>query len=268
MTSAEQPPALPVLLYHSVNDDPPAWIAQFTVGTRTFARQMELIEASGRIPVTARQVVNALHGGEPLPEWPILITFDDAFRDFVDHAMPELAARNLPATMYVTTGALDPHNASLLPPARMMTMKQVVMAADAGIEIGAHSHTHPQLDTVSKAAVIDELERSKAELEDVLGEKVATFAYPHGYSSRAVRELARRCGYEGAFAVRNALSSAHDDPFRIARLMLRADTGFDEFAGWLGGTGARVAPYGESAATKLWRAYRKTRSRARLPQRR
>jgi len=204
-------------------------------------------------------VVRALRGGPPLPDSAILITFDDGFRDFMDNALPALAARDLPATLYVTTGALDPVNASLLPPARMMDIEQVAEAAAAGVEIGAHSHTHPQLDTVPRAVAVTELERSKAELEDALGAAVTTFAYPHGYSDRVVRDLARQCGYAGAFAVRNAHSSVHDDPFRIARLMLRADTGIDRFAHWLGGTGARVAPFPESAATKLWRSYRKAR---------
>lgn len=260
MTGTERAQALPVLLYHSVHDDPPRWIAQFTVSTRAFERHLDLIQASGRVPVTAQQLARALRGEARLPASAILITFDDAFRDFVEHAMPALAARNLPATMYVTTGALEPHNTSLLPPARMMTLKQVVEAAAAGIEIGAHSHTHPQLDAVSPGAAAYELARSKAELEDALGEPVSTFAYPHGYSSRIVRELAIRSGYEGAFAVRNALSSPRDDPFRIARLMLRSDTGIEKFGHWLAGRGARVAPFGESAATKLWRGYRRSRA--------
>lgn len=251
----------PILLYHSVDDDPSPWIAPFTVGTAMFERQLDLILASGRVAITARQAVDALCGGPALPARPVLVTFDDAFQDFVDVALPALRARDLPAALFVTTGALAPDNRSLLPPARMMSLESVIAASREGVEIGAHSHTHPQLDTLRPATMDGELRRSKAILEDALGQEVTLLAYPHGYSDARVRSSARLAGYLGAFAVRNALSSVGDEPFRVARLTVHADTDVEQFTQWLEGEGARVAPYRESAQTKLWRGYRKGRAR-------
>ena len=251
----------PILLYHSVDDDPPPWIAPFTVSTAMFERQLDLILASGRVAVTARQTVDALRGGRPLPARPVLVTFDDAFQDFVDAALPALRARRLPAALFVTTGALAPENHSLLPPARMMRLESVIAASREGVEIGAHSHTHPQLDTLRPAAVDRELRRSKTILEDALGQAVTLLAYPHGYSDARVRSAAHLAGYAGAFAVRNALSSTRDEPFRVARLTVRSDTGIEQFTHWLRGEGARIAPHRESAQTKLWRGYRTGRAR-------
>lgn len=255
----EAAPALPILLYHSVNDDPPSWIAPFTVGVREFGRQLDLVVASGRVPVTAADVIAAVRGSKILPDEAVLITFDDGFLDFVEHAMPALAARELPATLFVTTGALCPRNRSVLPDAAMMSMRQVVEAAQAGVEIGAHSHTHIQLDTAAGARITTELERSRTELEDALGAAVTTFAYPHGYNDARVRRRAYQAGYDGAFAVRNALSCALDDPFAVARLTVQADTSTEQISRWLDGTGARRAPYRESVQTKLWRTYRRSR---------
>lgn len=260
MTIPATPRPLPILLYHSVNDDPPSWIAPFTVSVRTFGRQLDLVKASGLVPVTGRQVVESLRGGPRLPPEAVLITFDDGFRDFVEAALPALSERRLPATLFVTTGSLAPVNRSLLPPAAMMRLKEVVAVAEEGVEIGAHSHTHPQLDTVPRAHVLAELSRSRQTLEDALGTAVTLFAYPHGYADERVRDLARQTGYDGAFAVRNALSSPTDDAFRIARLTVRADIGADRFAQWLRGEDTRVAPHRESVATKLWRGYRKGRA--------
>jgi peptidoglycan/xylan/chitin deacetylase (PgdA/CDA1 family) len=252
-------PALPILLYHSVSDDPPSWIAPFAVGVREFGRQLDLVVASGRVPVTAADVIAAVRGSKILPDNAVLITFDDGFLDFVEHAMPALAVRELPAALFVTTGALAPGNRSVLPPAPMMSMRQVVEAARAGIEIGAHSHTHIQLDTAPGARITTELARSRAELEDDLGAAVPTFAYPHGYNDSRVRRRAFQAGYNGAFAVRNALSCAVDDPFAVARLTVRADTPLEQVRHWLDGTGARRAPYRESLETNLWRTYRRAR---------
>lgn len=251
---------LPVLLYHSIDDDPPTWIAPFTVGPRAFARQLDRVVDSGRVPVSASAVADALTGGPALPDNAVVITFDDGFHDFTCAALPALHRRGLPAALFVTTGSLQPGSRSLLPPARMMTKAEVIEAADAGVEIGAHTHTHPQLDAVPRRKAQAELTISKHVLEETLRRHVDLLAYPHGYSDAAVRHLARRSGYRSAFAVRNALSPAADDPFRIARLTVRADTPPERFDGWLRGEGAPIAAPREAAATKIWRLYRRTRA--------
>lgn len=257
---------IPVLLYHAVMPDPPAWIAQFTVRPREFLAQLDAVRDSGRTPLTATGLTEALAGRAPLPERPVVITIDDGFADLPGFTAPALAARGLTATAYLTTGALggaDPR--CLLPPAPMMKLSQLKEVADCGLEIGAHTVTHPQLDTLSAAAVREELRVPKAVLEDALGVPVAAFAYPHGYNSPAVRRLVREAGYSSAAAVRNALSSTRDDPYRIARLMLKSTDTTAELAFWLAGLGAPVAPYPDRLRTVGWRAYRRARAAVRGP---
>jgi peptidoglycan/xylan/chitin deacetylase (PgdA/CDA1 family) len=251
---------IPVLLYHAVMEDPPAWIAQFTVRPKEFSAQLDAVRDSGRTPLTATGLTEALAGRAPLPERPVVITIDDGFADLPGFTAPELARRGLPATVYLTTGALSRDPRCLLPPAPMMKLRQIQELADCGLEVGAHTITHPQLDTLSGAAVREELRVPKALLEDTLGTPVPAFAYPHGYNSPAVRALVREAGYSSATAVRNALSSTRDDPYRIARLMLRSTDTTAELAFWLAGLGAPVAPYPDGPKTLGWRAYRRARA--------
>jgi peptidoglycan/xylan/chitin deacetylase (PgdA/CDA1 family) len=254
-------PPLPVLLYHAVDDDPPAWIAPFTVTRRAFAEQLAAVAASGRVPVTADAVADALLGVAPLPPRSVAITFDDGFLDFERNAAPALAARALPATLFVTTGALAPFNRSVLPPAAMLTLEQVAkLAVQDGIGVGAHTHWHRHLDTLPPAEVQRELAGPKAILADALGRDVGLLAYPHGYNDARVRKLARLAGYRAAFAVRDAFSPEHDDPFRIARLTVRADTAQDVFESWLAGRGAPTAGAREAVRTVLWRRCRRVRA--------
>ncbi|WP_329067531.1 polysaccharide deacetylase family protein [Streptomyces sp. NBC_01429] len=262
---------IPVLLYHAVMDDPPAWIAEFSVGPRDFAAQLDAVVASGRSPVPVSTLVRHLTHRAPLPPRPVVLTFDDGFADLPGPTAEALAARALPATAYLTTGALTPGRTSLLPPAPMMALGQAGLLGAYGVEVGAHTVTHPQLDTLRAPALHRELYDSKRALEDVLGREVAHLAYPHGYNSAAVRRAAARAGYASAVAVRHALSSGRDETYRIARLIVRRTHTVADVASWMAGEAAegergRVAPFPDSLPTLGWRLYRGARARVRGPE--
>lgn len=254
---------IPILLYHSVSTKPPTWVAPFTVTPRTFASHLDLIVSSGRTVLTVSQLEEAMRGRAPMPRRPLLVTFDDGFADFL-RASDELASRNLPSTLYATTGALvgrggtDP--ALALPPADMLSWSQVQTLPERRVEVGAHTHTHPQLDVLPPGDAADEIRRSKLLLEDALGREVRSFAYPHGFHSASVCRMVRDAGYSSAGAVMDALSSENDRLFALARLTIRADTGPDRFRAWLAGSDARIAPFREKAATRVWRLCRRAQA--------
>ena len=258
---------IPVLLYHAVMDDPPPWIAEFTVTPRAFAAQLDAIAASGRTPVPVGVLAARLAGGEPLPDRPVVLTFDDGFADLPGPTAEALAGRSMPATAYLTTGALTRSGpGSLLPPAPMMSLEQAPLLEQYGMEVGGHTVTHAQLDTLPVADLRAELADSKKALEDVLGHGVDHLAYPHGYNSPRVRRAARATGYQSAVAVRHALSSGRDEPYRIARLILRQSHTVRDVEHWMAGEGVRVAPYHDSLPTVGWRWYRRTRAAVRGPE--
>ncbi|MGW1883211.1 polysaccharide deacetylase family protein [Streptomyces sp. NPDC001970] len=255
-----------MLLYHAVMDDPPDWIAEFTVSPKEFGAQLDAIVASGRTPVRIGALADHLAGRGELPPRPVVLTFDDGFADLPGPTAEALASRELPATAYLTTGAITPGLGSLLPPAPMMTLAQAPLLEQYGMEVGGHTVTHPQLDTLGARRLRHELRHSKQVLEDALGHEVRHLAYPHGYNSRAVRRAARAAGYESAVAVRHALSSETDEAFRIARLILRRGHTVADVEAWMDGTGARVAPYPDSPATMGWRMYRRARAAVKGPE--
>jgi peptidoglycan/xylan/chitin deacetylase (PgdA/CDA1 family) len=259
-------PPVPVLLYHAVMDDPPLWIAEFTVRPREFAAQLDAVVAADRTAIPMSTLVDHLAGRGPLPPRPVVLTFDDGFADLPGATAAALAARGLPATAYLTTGAITPGRTSLLPPAPMMRLAQVGQLEACGIEVGAHTVTHPQLDTLPARPLAEELRDSKAELEDALGHEVAHAAYPHGYNNRAVRRAAAEAGYASAAAVRHAFSSAGDDTYRIARLILRRGHTVADVESWMRGERAKVAPFPDALPTVGWRLLRTARARVRGPE--
>jgi peptidoglycan/xylan/chitin deacetylase (PgdA/CDA1 family) len=254
---------VPVLLYHSISDRPPPFIAGFAVTPADFECHLDLAAERGCTPLTVSAFADVLRGRAPLPRRALVMTFDDGVADFCAAALPALQARAVAATLYVPTGLLpgSPQRVHLASVGEaLLDWSQLAEIDAAGVELGAHSHTHPHLDTLRTAAARDEIRRSKALLEDELGHEVRTFAYPNGYSSTRVRRLVAEAGFGSACAVKNAFSSPADDPLAIARLMLTSATTVDDVRAWLDGTGAPDAPRRDAPATRAWRAYRRGRA--------
>jgi peptidoglycan/xylan/chitin deacetylase (PgdA/CDA1 family) len=254
---------IPILLYHSVSTDAPGWIRPFAVTPDAFRAQLALIRDEGATTLSVTEYAAALGGARALPERPIVITFDDGLADFREQALPALADAGFASTLYVTSGFLEGSPRALRnsrPAGHWLDAAALRDLCDAGVEIGAHSHSHPHLDTLSVDAARSEIATSKETLEQLLEAPVRSFAYPHGFFSSTVRRLVRECGFVSACAVKNAMSSDADDLFALARLTVRSDTSRAQFNAWLAGRGAPLAPPRDRARTRAWRIYRRSRA--------
>jgi peptidoglycan/xylan/chitin deacetylase (PgdA/CDA1 family) len=256
-TDAAAPP-VPVLLYHSITADPPDWIAPLTVSPKVFAEHLDAVRDSGRQPLTVSEYMDAVLGNAVMPTDPVVITVDDGFSDFRHNALPALSERGLPSTLYVTTGSLADRPAeSVLPPAEMLRLSELAELESAGVEIGAHSHSHRQMDLLSAGAAEREIVLSRTILADALGHPIRSFAYPHGYWRRTVRRLVGEAGFDSCCAVGQSLSPAGEHPLAISRLMIHAHHDAAAVAGWLRPDGARVISGRHRVLSFGWRQYRR-----------
>ncbi len=225
---------LPVLLYHSIGEAADVRFARWVVSLQSFAEQMDLLAAEGYRTLTASAAAERLRDRpQRSGKHAVAISFDDGFADFHALAWPQLCRHGLTATVYVTTGYvgstsrwLDDVGEGERP---MLSWDQIAELSDAGVEIGAHSETHVQLDTVSRARASREIERSRDALAAVVG-PVASFAYPYGYNKPAVRHRVREAGFANAYTVGDGIASAADDRFAITRAIVAGDTTIDRFA--------------------------------------
>ena len=253
---------IPVLLYHSVSDQPTGELGPYTVPRSQLATHLDQVTDLGFHTLTVGQLIAHRAAGQPLPERTAVITFDDGFADF-DNAWAELTQRGLAATLYVTVGTLGGRSEWLAPlgagELAMLSRSQLLDLAADGCEIGAHSMSHPQLDCLTRPAAAAEIRQSKDVLEQALGRRVDTFAYPHGYHDKTVKQLVAAAGFTSAAAVRNALSPADDDPFALARVTVMSDFTPEQVASVLTGRGAPTARPGERWGTRLWRRERRRR---------
>ncbi len=108
-----------------------------------------------------------------------------------------------------------------LPHDLMMTSQEVKAMRQAGMQIGAHTVSHPILARLTDEQVKEEIGSSKLFLEQLLNEPVVLFAYPNGkpgedYSPRTV-DVVRSLGFDAAVSTRWGVSGKADDPFQIRR---------------------------------------------------
>jgi peptidoglycan/xylan/chitin deacetylase (PgdA/CDA1 family) len=252
---------IPILLYHSVSDEASPVFAPWAVAPREFEAQLRYLRQNDFSPLTVSQLVSLLKQKLPLPEKPVVITFDDGFLDFYTSAWPLLRHYECTATLYVVTSYMGQTSRWLVAEGEskrpMMSWDQLRDVQRQGIECGAHTQTHPQLDTLSRNAARDEIVGSKRVLEAHLGRPVTSFAFPHGYHSPSVKQLVREAGFNNACAVKHAMSFGQDDLFALSRIIVYADTDIAAFAKLLRGETVGFAPTRENLHTKGWRLYRR-----------
>ncbi len=103
----------------------------------------------------------------------------------------------------------------------MMTSAQVKAMRQAGMQIGAHTVSHPILARLSDAQARAEIKASKDFLEHLLGERVGLFAYPNGKPGEdyvpASVDVVRSLGFDAAVSTQWGASRTGDDPFQIKR---------------------------------------------------
>lgn len=256
--------AVPVLMYHAVADEPGPALRRLSVSPSQFATQMEILAALRRTPLTVAELAALWRGrGGELPARPVLLTFDDGYEGVHRHALPVLARYGFPATLFVTTGWLRGPCGAGGGPGRMLDWGQVRELAAHGVEIGGHSHTHPQLDQLGAAALHHEVRHCAEVIGRALGAPPVSFAHPYGYSDRRVREAVRAAGFAQALAVGNALARRRQGPYALHRLTVRRSTGtaaFERLA-----EGRAIGPHfaGDRALTKAYAVLRAARRTAR-----
>jgi peptidoglycan/xylan/chitin deacetylase (PgdA/CDA1 family) len=255
-------PYVPILMYHEIADQADTK-SRLAVPPDKFATQLAYLHDEGYTTITFTAAAQALAGDTgKLPERAVVLTFDDGYADFHREALPLLEKHGFTATVFVTTGWMADAGryAAGSPLGPTLTWSQVRELAAAGIEIGAHSHGHPELDQISARQLRDELNTPKDLLEEGIGAAVPSVAYPFGYSNTKVRQAVRAAGYQHACAVANATARPGADEFAVPRLTVRASTQPQTFARVVGGGQDSKIYLKDHALTKGYAVVRRTKA--------
>lgn len=215
-------PPVPILMYHEISPTSHASFHKWVVAPLVLARQMRWLAAAGYASVTLDELGANRVGGSPLPPRPVVITFDDGYRDCLQYAPEVLQRFGFTATFFVVAGLVGRTSRWLLAECglelRLAEWAEIRRLADAGFEIGAHSTTHPRLAALPETEIGRELNESKRIVEDSLGRRVSHLAYPFGSTDGRVLRLAGDAGYRTACTVDIGVSRPGDDLLALRRV--------------------------------------------------
>jgi peptidoglycan/xylan/chitin deacetylase (PgdA/CDA1 family) len=198
---------IPVLMYHRVGYTE----GPLSVTPERLAGDLSCLIGNGFAAITQQQFeAYMFQRKEDLPKKPVLITFDDGYRDNYEFAFPVLQEYGVSATFFVITGMLE--DPDRLAPEQIREMAKYRMS------IGSHTINHQALAELPTEKAAEELNSSKATLEDIIGYEVTTLAYPRGSYNATTLRLARECGYTNAFTVKQAICTRWRPAFELPRV--------------------------------------------------
>ena len=210
---------IPILLYHHVAD--PGETSRYFVSSQQFEKQISSLRSWGYTAIPISLLVQAIEGGADLPLRPVVITFDDGYRDVYQNALPVMERYGYTGTAYVIVKQIGVGG--------YMNTKQLKELVDRGWEVGSHSETHSNL-RKTKTKLVDEIFNSRLALEELLSTPVLSFSYPYGSANPSLLKLVQQAGYQSGAGLGSTSRHTLKSRFYLSRLEVEGSYDLVEFA--------------------------------------
>lgn len=228
---------LPILMYHRVAPTGAESNRRYRVTPEEFDRQLGYLAANGFVGVTIEQWALAVEARKPLPGRAVLLTFDDGYCDFAEHAWPLLLRHGFGATVFLVAdqvGGFNVWDEALGERLPLLGWDTIRDLAAHGVRFGSHACSHRPLTSLAPAEVAGEFLRSRTRLERELSGSSTAVAYPFGDTDRVVEHLAGASGFLVGFTCVERKARFEDRFLALPRIEVRGTDPFDEFLAKVG----------------------------------
>ena len=201
---------------------------KWRVKPKDFEKQMNWFYKNNWKSFTISELVKL----DEIPKKSFVVTFDDGFEDNFLNAFPILKKYNFKATIYLVpnqkTNQWEVKNTSVL--SNLLNNEQILQMQNSGlIEFGSHTLSHVNLSTINDEQLLNELKKSKEEVEKITNQECEAFAYPYGKFDDNIVNSVKRVGYKNATVVKRGLFKKDDDVFTIKRVGILGTESFFDF---------------------------------------
>jgi peptidoglycan/xylan/chitin deacetylase (PgdA/CDA1 family) len=219
-------------MYHLVSFNLNPAFREFSVTPQKFNRQMWWLNHLGYKSINLDSLLEWRKGNRQFPEHPIILTFDDGFKDTYKYAPGTLIKYSQTAVFYLVVGKIGdksnwiPEDGRDIP---LMNWEEVHQLHSSGFQIGSHTMSHPRLNEIPGDVCRQEIAESKIILDEFLGKNVDHFCYPYGSYNEDVKEIVAETGYSSATSTKEGLSDWDDDPFTLKRIDINSNDNLLDF---------------------------------------
>jgi peptidoglycan/xylan/chitin deacetylase (PgdA/CDA1 family) len=217
---------VPILMYHYVSDVPPGadrLRRDLTVTPENFRAQLQYLADAGYHPITLTDLHLYLSQGYPLPDKPVVLTFDDGYRDAYEVVFPMLLDYGFPGTFFVLATPMHQESVDYI------TWAQAEEMSDAGMAIEGHGRDHVDLRGRSYDFLVYQILGIQEAITYHTGRLPRFFAYPSGqYDANTVAVL-ESAGYWGAVTTDWGEEHTLESRFAMPRLRIRGGDTIESF---------------------------------------
>jgi peptidoglycan/xylan/chitin deacetylase (PgdA/CDA1 family) len=223
-------PSIPILMYHSISGDPETGVHPYyrtSTSPQQFASQMKYLHDHGYRTLSMGEISAQLQRTGPVEGKPVVITFDDGYRDFYREAFPVLDHFGFSATVFLPTSFIGDQTLRFKSK-DCLNWAEIRELQKAGISFGSHTVTHPQLHTLSVVAIREEITKSKSTIEEKLHCAVESFAYPYAFPQadadfkKMLRDSLRLAGYRNGVCTTVGRANRSSEPLFMERLPINS----------------------------------------------
>ena len=221
---------VPILMYHRVEPLPAKSGMQrtaLTVIPENFQIQMDWLRERGFESVSLYDLQNHLALGQPLPDKPIVISFDDGYRGVYDFAFPVMRALGYTGTLFVPTELIDKQVPDYI------NWQMAEELSQAGWKIEPHTKTHVELPGKPRNYILYQALGSMETIRAHVGYQPRYFCYPGGEYDNEVIGVLKEIGYWGAVTTVFAIDHQLRDAFRWGRVRVSGQETLRDFALYL-----------------------------------
>ncbi|MDF2929455.1 MAG: pgaB 2 [Anaerospora sp.] len=205
--SLSVPRGIPVLMYHSIGDERDN---DAVISKERFVEQMDFLYKNHYNPITLDELAGYISEGKALPEKPVVLTFDDGYRDTFDVAMPVLKQYRFPSMVFIPAGEVGTN----------LTWEQLKEMKASGMQVGSHSYFHRELAKLSPAEQAEEIAKSKQVLDRNLNQDTRWFCYPYSSYNDITLKLLREKGMTFAVTTNAGWAKKGDNPLVLNRVWI------------------------------------------------
>ena len=221
---------VPILMYHYTSEPPEdadKYRTDLSVSPANLRRQLEYLQANGYTTIDFYELARGLANRQTLPEKPVILTFDDGYRDNYEHAFPLLQAFGMKGVFFIITEPINFNDP------RYVSWEMVREMADAGMSMEIHTVSHPNLADLDDEKAQQQIVGAQEEIAAHTGYLPRFLSYPGGDYDDETIQIARDAELWGAVTTRYGTYHQRANRYEWRRVRMRYTTSIQEFAALL-----------------------------------